>query len=70
MRAMGAALAGQRRTATCGAGEDAGRKERTMEPMTLLLGGILMLLTPIGILFYVALAVAIPVCHLLDWLDS
>lgn len=41
-----------------------------MEPLSLMLGAIIMVLTPVGILLYVALVVAIPVCRMLDWLDG
>ena len=39
-----------------------------MEALTLALGIILMLVAAIGIVFYVALVIAIPVCRMLDWL--
>jgi hypothetical protein len=39
-----------------------------MEAVSLLLGILLMLVAAVGIVFYVALVIAIPVCRLLDWL--
>jgi hypothetical protein len=39
-----------------------------MEGLTLATGIILMLVAAIGIVFYVALVIAIPVCRMLDWL--
>jgi hypothetical protein len=38
-----------------------------MEGLTLAAGIILMLVAAIGIVFYVALVIAIPVCRMLDW---
>jgi hypothetical protein len=48
-------------------GEEAGKTERTMESVMPMLGLVLMLATPIGIVLYVALVIAIPVCRMLDW---
>lgn len=39
-----------------------------MEALSLFIGISLMLVAAIGIVFYVALVIAIPVCRLLDWL--
>ena len=39
-----------------------------MEALSLAFGVILMLVAAVGILLYVALVIAIPVCRLLDWL--
>jgi hypothetical protein len=36
--------------------------EETMESLTLMLGLILIVATPVGIFLYVALVIAIPVC--------
>ena len=41
-----------------------------MEPQSLMLGAILMLVAPIGVLLYVAVVIAILVCRLLGWLRS
>jgi hypothetical protein len=38
-----------------------------MEAFSLAFGIILMLVAAIGIVFYVALVIAIPVCRMLDW---
>lgn len=38
-----------------------------MESVMLMLGLVLMLATPIGIVLYVALVIAIPACRMLDW---
>lgn len=38
-----------------------------MEALSLAAGIILMIVAAIGILFYVALVIAIPVCRMLDW---
>jgi hypothetical protein len=38
-----------------------------MEGLTLATGIILMLVAAIGVVFYVGLVIAIPVCRLLDW---
>ncbi|MGE3511806.1 MAG: hypothetical protein AB7N65_23310 [Vicinamibacterales bacterium] len=40
-----------------------------MEQISLMLGIVLMLTTAIGIVLYVALVIAIPLCRLLDWLS-
>jgi hypothetical protein len=39
-----------------------------MEALSLAFGIILMLVAAVGIVLYVALVIAIPVCRLLDWL--
>jgi hypothetical protein len=39
-----------------------------MEAVSLFLGIVLMLVAAVGIVLYVALVIAIPVCRLLDWL--
>ena len=41
-----------------------------MEALSLAVGIILMLVAAIGIVFYVALVIAIPVCRLLDWISG
>jgi hypothetical protein len=41
-----------------------------VEELSLMLGIILMLVAAIGIVFYVALVIAIPVCRLLDWFSD
>lgn len=38
-----------------------------MEELSLMLGIILMMVAPLGIMLYVALVIAIPVCRTLDW---
>ena len=37
------------------------------EQLALMVGLVLMIVVPIGILLYVALVIAIPVCRMLDW---
>lgn len=41
-----------------------------MEGIALMVGIVLMLVAAIGIVFYVALVIAIPVCRVLDWFSS
>jgi hypothetical protein len=42
-------------------------REKTMEALSLAAGIILMIVAAIGMVLYVALAIAIPVCRMLDW---
>ena len=44
-----------------------GRRGSIVEELPLMLGSILMLVAAIGIVLYVALVIAIPVCRMLDW---
>lgn len=39
-----------------------------MEAASMMAGVILMIIAAVGILLYVALVIAIPVCRMLDWL--
>jgi hypothetical protein len=39
-----------------------------VEQTLLMLGIVMMLVAPVGIVLYVALVIAIPVCRALDWL--
>ena len=41
-----------------------------MEAFALAVGVILMLVAAVGIVFYVALVIAIPVCRFLDWITG
>jgi hypothetical protein len=41
-----------------------------VEQLSLLVGIVLMLVAAIGILLYVALVIAIPVCRMLDWFSG
>jgi hypothetical protein len=46
------------------------RRESSVEALPLMLGIVLMLVAAIGIVFYVALVIAIPVCRMLDWFSG
>ena len=41
-----------------------------MESLSLMLGIVLMIVAALGILGYVALVIAIPVCRLIDWIGG
>lgn len=41
-----------------------------MEALPLMVGVVLMLVAAVGIVLYVALVIAIPVCRMLDWFSG